>query len=56
MTEILEEGFEANACDCGNIFKVEPLVDQFITLVFLCDPCLMDIEREVLMQYTSNDI
>jgi hypothetical protein len=53
----LEEGFEANACSgCESLFKVELLVDQYTTLVFLCDPCLMDIEREVLMQYTSNDI
>ncbi len=43
MTEILEEGFEANACDCGNIFKVELLTDQFTTLVFLCSSCQREI-------------
>jgi hypothetical protein len=50
------ESYESNLCDCGNIFKVELLTDQFTTLVFLCSCCERELYKELSIPYENGDI
>jgi hypothetical protein len=46
---------EAVLCSCGNLIKVEE-ISQFTTLVFLCNSCIMEMEKAVNISYENGEI
>jgi hypothetical protein len=41
---------EGVLCECGNLFKVES-ISQYVTLVFLCDPCQSEVYELLSIPY-----
>jgi hypothetical protein len=56
MTEsAITHNEEAILCDCGNLAMVNP-VTQDSTLVFLCDSCIVEMEKSLNISYQNGDI
>jgi hypothetical protein len=56
MTEsAITHNEEAILYDCGNLVMVNP-VTQDSTLVFLCDSCIVEMEKSLNISYQNGDI